>query len=214
MLVSISTMPAGENYFEYVKQIESFADFLHLDVCDGKYNSTKCFLPEYAKNVNQNTTLPMDCHLMTKNALEYAKQYISAGVNFVTAQIESFETEKEIFEFVDYVKSNNALVGLSLEPKTDIKRILPYINLLDIVMIMSVQTGKSGQKFDETVFKKIGFLKEYRKENNLKFKIEVDGGIDNKVANKLGELGADIIVSGSYVYSSKNYKKTIDSLKL
>ncbi|MBR4124270.1 MAG: hypothetical protein IKR12_01725, partial [Clostridia bacterium] len=102
MKISISTMPVGdhiEKLKNYVKQIESFADFAHLDICDGEYNTTKCFLPEYAQNINQNTTLPLDCHLMTKNALQYAKEYICAGANIVSAQLESFETEKEVKEY-------------------------------------------------------------------------------------------------------------------
>ena len=69
MLVSISTMPAGNEYLEYTKKVQEFADFMHLDVCDGKYNSSQCFLPEYAKKINENSTIPMDCHLMTKKPM-------------------------------------------------------------------------------------------------------------------------------------------------
>ena len=213
MLVSLSTMPAGEKYLEYVKQIESFADFLHLDVCDGEYNSTKCFLPEYAKIVNQNTTLPMDCHLMTKNALEYAKQYILAGVNIVSAQIESFETEKEIVEFVEYVKTHNALVGLAMEPKTEFAKILPYIDILDVVLVLAVPTGKSGQKFDEKALNKIEEINNYRLQNKLNFKIEVDGGVDDQKAKQLKTMGIDIVVSGNYVFSATDKHQAVELLR-
>lgn len=206
-------MPAGEKYLEYIKQIEKFADFAHLDVCDGEYNATKCFMPEYAQNINQNTTLPLDCHLMTKNALKYAKQYILAGANIVSAQLESFETETEVKEYIDYVKSHNALVGLAIEPKTEVQKLVPYLPLLDIALIMSVATGKSGQKFDESVIQKIEFLNDYRANNNNSFKIEVDGGINDKTAPKLKECGVDILVSGNYVYSSNNYVKSINLLR-
>lgn len=216
MLISISTMPVGDNIEKlknYVKQIESFADFLHLDVCDGKYNATKCFLPKFAKEINQNTTLPLDCHLMTKNALDYAKEYILAGANIVSAQLESFETESETSEFVDYVKSHNTLVGLAIEPNTDVQKLLPYLKDIDTVLLMSVPTGKSGQKFDECVFEKIKFLKEYRLKNNFSFKIEIDGGINDKIAPKLKDCGADMVVSGNYVYLSKDKEQAIVLLK-
>lgn len=206
-------MPAGEKYLEFTKQIEKFADFAHLDVCDGEYNATKCFMSEYAKIINQNTTLPLDCHLMTKNALQYAKEYICAGANIVSAQLESFETEKEVKEYVDYVKSHNTLVGLAIEPKTEVQKLLPYLKDIDIVLLMSVPTGKSGQKFDECVFEKIEFLKDYKSKNKLNFKIEVDGGINDKIAPKLKECGADMVVSGNYVYLTQDKEKAIELLK-
>ena len=213
MLVSISTMPAGEKYLEYVKQIESFADFVHLDVCDGQYNSTKCFLPEYATKINQNSTLPMDCHLMTKNAVDFAEKYIKAGANIVTAQIESFESENDILEYINFVKTHNSLCGLSLEISTDIDAILPYIQNLDVVLLMAVKTGQSGQKFDETIIAKIQQLDKIRQQKKLGFKIQVDGGIDDKVSNQLKQNNVDIVVSGSYVFTSKNRAENINLLK-
>lgn len=213
MLVSISTMPAREKYLEYAKQIESFADFLHLDVCDGEYNSTKCFSPEYAKNINENSTIPIDCHLMTKQPLKKAKEYIKAGVNIVTAQIEAFETTKQIEEFIEYVKTHNTLVGISLELNTEIKRILPYLDKLDIVLVMSVQTGKSGQKFNDIVLSKIEYLAKLRVNYNYSYKIEVDGGITDQTAQLVKHSGADIVVSGNYVYNSHNKQESIEKLR-
>lgn len=214
MLVSVSTMPAKDEYFEYVKQIEHVADFLHLDVCDGKYNQTNCFSPEYAKKLNMNTTLPLDCHLMTKNPLEHAKEYIKAGVNIVTAQIEAFENQKQIDEFINYVKSNNALVGLSVEPETSFKELMPYVDKLDVILIMAVKTGKSGQEFDMSVLKKITHFSNLKKEKKYTYKLEVDGGINLDFAKLVGSFGAEIIVSGNYVFSAADKEKTIKNLKL
>ncbi len=213
MKISISTMPAGKEYLEYTKKVQEFADFLHLDVCDGKYNSSTCFLPQYAKQINDFSTIPLDCHLMTKSPLKYAKKYIKAGVNIVTAQLEAFETKKDIEEYIEYVKTHNTLVGLAVEPKTDIKRILPYISVLDVVLVMSVKTGASGQKFDNTVLSKIEFLKTYKTNLNYNFKIEVDGGITDKTASLVKQAGADIVVIGSYIFNAQNKKEAIDSLK-
>ena len=213
MLISISTMPAGKKYLEYTKKVQEFADFLHLDVCDGKYNSTTCFLPEYAALINDCTTIPLDCHLMTKTPLKYAKEYIKAGVNIVTAQLEAFETEKETEEFIKYVKHNNALVGLAVEPKTDIKRVLPYIHMLDVVLVMAVKTGASGQKFDNTVLSKIELLKTYIINLDYNIKIQVDGGITDKTAILVKNAGADIVVSGSFIYNSADFESDIKKLR-
>ena len=213
MLVFVSTMPAGEKYLELAKEVSAFADFLHLDVCDGNYNNTICFLPEYAKQINDNTTLPLDCHLMTKTPLEYAKKYISAGANIITAQIESFDSEQEIKSFIEFVKTHNALVGLSIEPNTKIETVKPYLDVLDIVLVMSVQTGSSGQKFNSIAIKKIDELNSIRKDKNLNFKIEVDGGITDQNVNTVKLAGADIVVSGNFVYNAKNKNKAVNSLK-
>ena len=213
MIISISTMPASDKYLEYAKKIEKFADFLHLDVCDGEYNSTRCFLPEYAKEINENSTIPLDCHLMTKKPLEYAKQYIEAGVNIVTAQIEAFETDKDVQKFIKFVKSKDVLVGLSIEPKTDVKKVMPYLSQLDIVLVMSVKTGASGQKFNEVVLSRIEYLAQLRANLDYDFKIEVDGGIDDTTSKLVKEKGADIVVSGNYVYSAIDIQKSIELIR-
>ena len=213
MLTSISTMPAGKEYLQYTFKVQDFADFMHLDVCDGEYNATRCFLPEYAKEINAHSTIPLDCHLMTKKTLDHAKIYADCGVNIITAQTEAFGTEKEIDEFISFAKSKSILVGLSLEPKTDIKRVLPYLNQLDIVLIMSVQTGKSGQEFQKTVLSKIEYLANLKASFGYTYKIEVDGGINDKTIADVKIAGAEIVVSGSYVYNAKNVKDAIDGLK-
>ena len=213
MIISISTMPAGKEYLQYMFKVQEFADFMHLDVCDGEYNSTRCFLPEYAKEINSHSTIPLDCHLMTKKPLHYAKLYAACSVNILTAQLEAFGTEKEVDEFISFVKSKNILVGLALEPKTDIKRVLPYLSKLDIVLVMSVQTGKSGQEFQKTVLSKIEYLANLKASFGYNYKIEVDGGITDKTASLVKQKGAEIIVSGSYVYNSNNVKNAIKSLR-
>ena len=213
MLVSISSMPAENDIVNYTKQIENFADFLHLDICDGKYNNTKCFSPELAHQINSISTIPLDCHLMTKTPLKYAEQYIKSGANFVTAQFESFENSEQVLEFIDFVKSKNCLCGLALEIETSVDKISGYLDSLDIVLLMSVKTGKSGQTFDETVFEKVKALKDIKQSKNQNFKIQVDGGINDSVAKKLKEIGVDIVVSGNFVYKAQNKQLAIESLK-
>lgn len=211
MFVSVSTMPAGKNAKDYALQIDDFADFLHCDVCDGLYNSTICFSPEMAKEINDNTTIPLDVHLMTKNLVKNAKKFIQSGANIVTAQFESFENADDVKAFIDCVKKEKTLVGLAIEPETEIDQILPYLPDLDVVLLMSVNTGKSGQKFNDIVLEKIDKLNALKKECN--FKIEVDGGIDGKIAMLLKDKGVDMVVSGSYVYNQTDKKYAIDCLR-
>ena len=213
MLVSVSTMPAGEKYFEYTKQVESFADFMHLDVCDGEYNKNTCFNVDWAKKINDFSTIPLDCHLMVKHAIDYAEKYIKAGVNIITAQIESFDSVEEIRAFISFVQTHNALVGLSLEPETSISTIKPFLSNIDIAMVMSVKTGASGQEFNTSAIQKIKQLYSIKTQNNLTFKIEVDGGITNQTANIVKLAGADIVVSGKFVFDAQDKQKTIQSLK-
>lgn len=215
MFVSLSTMPAGdiENLKKYVKEIQSFADFLHCDICDGKYNKTSCFSPEMACQINEITTLPLDCHLMTKNAIDFAKEYIKNGANIVTAQIESFDNHEQILKFIEYVKNKNVLVGLALESETEIRQILPYIEKLDVVLVMSVKTGASGQNFDNSIIEKVEYLANLKKHQKMKFLIEVDGGINGENAEVLKKSGAEILVSGNFVYNSKDREKAVELLK-
>ena len=216
MFVSVSTMPAGddvENVKKYAKEIENFADFLHCDICDGEYNQTTCFSPKIAVEINKISTVPLDCHLMTKNAVFWANKYIKSGANIVTAQVESFVNSGHILEFIDFVKSNKTLVGLAIEPNTEIDKIFPYIERLDLVLIMSVQTGKSGQKFDKNVIKKVEYLSNLKKDKKNNFLIEIDGGINEQTSKLVKVAGADIVVSGNFVYGSNNKKQTINLLK-
>src|SRR5574344_960280 len=212
MLVSVSTMPA-EDVVNYAKKIQIFADFLHCDICDGQYNQTQCFSPDILKQINNISTIPLDCHLMTKNPINYAKTYIDNGANIITAQIESFETEKDILDFINFVKSNGTLAGISLEPQTNVQKVLPYMDKLDIILIMSVNTGKGGQQFNKSVLSKIEYLSNIKRSFSKDFLIEVDGGINDKIAKELKVAGADIIVIGSFVYKAKDTAIAIQSLK-
>ena len=213
MLVSISTMPAGKDYLKLVKDVQNFADFMHLDVCDGEYNQTTCFSDEWAKDINANSTIPLDCHLMTKKPKQFAELYLKSGANIITAHIEAFESDNEIEEYIDFVKANNALVGLSLEPKTPIERLMPFLSKLDIALVMSVQTGASGQKFDTSILSKLETLNKLKDQKDYHFKIQVDGGITDQTAKLVKDYGVDIVVSGSYVFKSQDRRTAIDSIR-
>ena len=158
--------------------------------------------------------MPLDCHLMVKDARFYALECCKAGANIVTVHYEVFNNNKSLLKLIKQIKKHKVLCGVSIKPSTDvncIKDILPY---LDVVLVMSVEPGKSGQKYILNSNEKISYLKQLREENKLNFLIEVDGGINADTCVNAVESGADILVSGSYIYSSDNFNKAIQTLRV
>ena len=186
---------------------------MHCDICDGEYNATKCFSAEIAEQINKITTLPLDCHLMTNDPIFWASKYVDSGANIITAQIESFNNKNQVLEFIDFVKRKKTLVGLAIEPDKKVETILPYVQNIDILLVMSVKTGASGQNFDNSAIEKIKQFDRIRKQNNLKYLIEVDGGINDQNIELVKSSSADIVVSGNFVFNSGDRQLAIDRLK-
>jgi len=208
--IAPSTDPAEnlDELLKYAEELEPLAHFLHVDVMDGKFVEKTTLNSKDVEVLNSNTSLMLDVHLMAENP--DVKSYILAGANIVTVHYEAFEDKKNLISTLKEIRSLGALAGLSLKPKTDILDIVPYLSLIDIVLVMSVEPGKSGQKFINETIKKVVDLRNYINDDPIQ--IEVDGGINPQVAKKLIMAGANILVSGNYIYSSKNRKEAINSL--
>lgn len=193
---------AGTNYF-------------HIDVMDGKFveNNTVENMREYTEYIKQIANTKIEVHLMVEDVESYAKSYIDMDVNSITFHIESIKSEKEILKLISYIKQNNVQVGLTLNPKTSIEKIYSYLPYIHKVLIMSVEAGKGGQEFIEDTIKKIRKLNIFAYENGYDIDIEVDGGINNINSKRVVEAGANILVAGSYIINSKDYKEAIESLK-
>lgn len=189
-----------ENKYELIDN--SKCDYIHIDIMDGKFvfNSH-----EYESNYQFNK--PIDLHLMVNDVKEYINKYLYLKPNNITFHI---EVEDDINSLIELIKSYNIKVGISIKPNTDINSLLPYLNNIDIVLVMSVEPGLGGQKYIENTTNKIEKLKELRKQLNLNFLIEVDGGInlDNYKLN-----GADIKVVGNYITKEEDFNKPIEELK-
>lgn len=193
---------------KYIKEIQEYAYFLHVDVMNSNFVQKTNFDDAYVKEINDNTILMLDVHLMVKEP--DVLKYIKAGANIVTVHFEAFENKNELKKVLKLIRQNKTLVGLSVKPKTSIQEIYPYLDLCDIILVMSVEPGSSGQKFLEETYEKVKVLK--KEIGDRKIQIEVDGGIIPEIAKKLRLCGADILVSGNYVYSSKDRVKAIKSL--
>ena len=182
---------------------------LHLDVMDGKFVSNKTFDHTFVEKMKNKTDFILDVHLMIENPIDALEDYIEAGADILTVHSEATKEKTEIA--LNKIRAHGLLAGLSINPETDVKTLKPYLEkgLVDVVLLMSVNPGACGQKFNAVVFDKIEWLQKYFP----KVDIEVDGGINQTNAGPLIEMGAKVLVSGSTIFNSSDIAKTIKELK-
>lgn len=190
-------------------------DYYHIDVMDGKFveKNTDAEMYEFSNTIKQISNLPLDVHLMVDNVKEYIDKYASFEPLYITIHYEACKDKKEVRELLKYIQENNIRCGLSIKPNTKVEEIYEFLPDISLFLIMSVEPGKGGQKFMPEALERIKTLSEYIKENNLDTYIEVDGGINKTNIKSVVEAGADILVVGSAIIESKDYKKEIEDLK-
>lgn len=211
--ISVSTHPAGENVLEYVKEIEKTnAHMLHLDVMDENFVSSNTFDWEIVKKIHENTVMVLDTHLMVKNPRSDIKKYAKAGSSIITVHYEAFKTRKGLINALKLIAKQNVMVGLSIKPKTNVENIYSILSLVDLVLIMSVEPGESGQEFIDYSLAKIKKLNKFIKQKDHNVLIEVDGGISEDNYEQVIKAGADILVMGSAVYNSQNRDQLIKKI--
>jgi len=191
---------------------EGGADMIHVDVMDGHFVPNLTIGPPVIKALRNYTKLPFDVHLMIKPVHKYIKSYAEAGANIITIHPEATDNLKDS---IKHIKELGKKVGVSLNPDTKTDIIKEFLSELDLILIMSVHPGFGGQKFIPEVLSKIEELKDIKLKENLKFDIEVDGGIDFNNSKLVVEAGANILVSGTTIFKSNNgdIKKNIEILK-
>ena len=197
-----------------IKRLEDGgADMIHVDVMDGHFVPNLTIGPPVIKALRNYTKLPFDVHLMIAPVHKYIKDYANAGADIITIHP---ETTDNLVNSINHIKELKKKVGVSLNPDTEIDVIINLLNQIDLVLIMSVFPGFGGQKFIPEVVKKIEELNKIKMEKNLKYDIEVDGGINFSNSKIVLNAGANILVSGTTIFKENNgdIKKNIDSLKL
>ena len=209
MIVSLSILNIpSENRSSKIAEFMKVKDnWIHFDVMDGNFVENKTFKYEVVREVNQYCDFFKDVHLMTYNPREFIQQYKEAGSDQITFHYESVN-EDEIIPLIEEIKSLGMKVGMSIKPSTEVDKIEKYLSLLDLVLVMSVEPGKGGQKFMDASLNKISWLANHKENNH--YLISVDGGINNGTSKLVKEAGADIIVVGTYLTKEEI---TIDKIK-
>jgi len=206
MLISVSFLKNKDGNIETINKLNNTScDYIHIDIMDGKFTKNKNFEYGEIEELFKDNKKRLDVHLMVEDAYSYIEDYIKLKPDFITFHIES---KSDINKCIKLVKDNNIKVGLAINPETRIYSILPYINDIDLVLVMSVVPGEGGQAFIKDVVKKINELKALQRK--YKYVINVDGGINNETI-KL--VNSDMIVSGSYITMSDNFNENINKLK-
>ena len=212
VVVSVSSMPAGRNMsaqIDFITRVGTYgADMYHLDVMDGVFTKYKTIDYEYFDQLREKSPLLFDAHLMVAEPQKVLSKYIKSSANIITLHYESFEDKLILVKQLKRIRKAGKMAGLAIDLDTKIDVVDPYIKLLDLVLIMSVKAGKGGQSFDDSAIKKIKHVRKLDSE----ILIEVDGGINDKTGALCVKAGADILVSGSYVYNNDAYE-AIQALK-
>ena len=192
-----------------IKAIErAGADLIHIDVMDGHFVNNITFGPVLIKSIRDVTELPFDVHLMINPAHNFIKDFVESGSDTISIHI---EIPENIQATIDLIKSFKKKVGLAINPDTDIKQLVPYLDSIDQIIIMSVYPGFAGQSFIENTIDRISSVKKMIE--HRKIEIEVDGGINSLVSGRCIDAGSAILVAGSAVFKGSLYKENIQIIR-
>ncbi len=195
---------------EFEKMKDCGADWLHLDVMDGHFVPNITLGAPIIKCMRKHSNLVFDAHLMISNPIDYIKDFVDAGCDIITFHVES---NSDIAQTIDLILSLGCKAGLTVKPGTDLSDVLPHLEKLSMVLIMTVEPGFGGQSFMADMMPKVRQIRDEITKRGLDIDVQVDGGVGENNAHIVAEAGANVIVAGSAVFGSKDPAKTIENIK-
>src|SRR5947209_13034575 len=196
-----------------VRKVEDAgADWIHCDIMDGHFVDNISFGPTIVGFVRKQTKLPLDVHLMIEHADHYVPRFVEAGANSITVHVES-ESKHDVGKTLQQIRENGCRVGLTLNPATPFDLLEPFLDQIDMLLVMTVHPGFGGQSFRAEQMEKVKRAAEWNKSHARKIDIEVDGGINPETARVSIQNGANVLVAGTSIFKADDYAKAIRALR-
>jgi len=198
---------------EEVKRVEAAgADWIHLDIMDGHFVDNISFGPAVVATVRKHTNLPLDVHLMIEHPDHYAPRFVEAGANSITVHVEA-EAKHDVGKTLRMIRDAGCRAGLSLNPATPFSAVEAYLTSIDLLLVMTVHPGFGGQAFRPEMMEKVRRAHEWKDSNNAALDIEVDGGINAETAKPSIADGATVLVAGTSIFRTSDYRKAVADLQ-
>jgi len=213
-MIKISPSILSADFANLQRDIEAIAtaDYVHVDVMDGLFVPNISIGIPVVKSIRPVTDLPLDVHLMIDRPVRYVEQFCDAGADIVTCHVEA-DTEENIRAAIEKIHAKGKRAGVVVKPKTPASAVLPFIDLVDMILVMTVEPGFGGQKFMADMMPKVAQIRTYIDAMNPGCELEVDGGVDPATAKVCVASGANVLVAGSAVYKAPDIEARIRELR-